>query len=79
LYEAKMGGRGQWRVYSPSTDGGRNARDILKNELREVLAKGMTSSADGPQSGPIEARPDLGSLEVYYQPVHCAEAGYSAS
>ncbi|MGO7350474.1 putative bifunctional diguanylate cyclase/phosphodiesterase, partial [Rhizobium ruizarguesonis] len=79
LYEAKMGGRGQWRVYSPSMDGGRNARDILKNELREVLAKGMTSSADGPQSGPIEARPDFGSLEVYYQTVHRAEAGYSAS
>ncbi|MGO6684045.1 diguanylate cyclase domain-containing protein, partial [Rhizobium leguminosarum] len=28
LYEEKMGGRGQWRLYSPSMDGGRNARDI---------------------------------------------------
>ncbi|MGR9161181.1 putative bifunctional diguanylate cyclase/phosphodiesterase [Rhizobium leguminosarum] len=80
LYEAKMGGRGQWRVYSPSMDGGRNARDILKNELREVLAKGTASSADGPQSDPIANRPDFGSLEVYYQTVHRAEGGgYSAS
>ncbi|MGW9950152.1 diguanylate cyclase (GGDEF)-like protein [Rhizobium leguminosarum] len=80
LYEAKMGGRGQWRVYSPSMDGGRNARDILKNELREVLAKGTASSADGPQSDPIANKPDFGSLEVYYQTVHRAEGGgYSAS
>ncbi|MDI5925486.1 putative bifunctional diguanylate cyclase/phosphodiesterase [Rhizobium leguminosarum] len=80
LYEAKMGGRGQWRVYSPSMDGGRNARDILKNELREVLAKGTASSADGPQSDPIANTPDFGSLEVYYQTVHRAEGGgYSAS
>ncbi|MGZ2505564.1 diguanylate cyclase (GGDEF)-like protein [Rhizobium beringeri] len=80
LYEAKMGGRGQWRVYSPSMDGGRNARDILKNELREVLAKGTASSADGPQSDPIANKPDFGSLEVYYQTVHRAEGGgYPAS
>ncbi|AUW48175.1 Bifunctional diguanylate cyclase/phosphodiesterase (plasmid) [Rhizobium leguminosarum] len=80
LYEAKMGGRGQWRVYSPSMDGGRNARDILKNELREVLAKGTASAADGPQSDPIANRPDFGSLEVYYQTVHRAEGGgYPAS
>ncbi|MBX4864380.1 EAL domain-containing protein [Rhizobium bangladeshense] len=79
LYEAKMGGRGQWRLYSPSMDGGRNARDILKNELRDVLAKGTASSADGPQSDPIVNGPDFGSLEVYYQTVHRAEAGYSAS
>ncbi|MGR9167373.1 putative bifunctional diguanylate cyclase/phosphodiesterase [Rhizobium leguminosarum] len=80
LYEAKMGGRGQWRVYSPSMDGGRNARDILKNELREVLAKGTASSADSPQSDPIANKPDFGSLEVYYQTVHRAEGGgYSAS
>ncbi|MGR9060507.1 putative bifunctional diguanylate cyclase/phosphodiesterase (plasmid) [Rhizobium leguminosarum] len=80
LYEAKMGGRGQWRVYSPSMDGGRNARDIIKNELREVLAKGTASSADGPQSDPIANKPDFGSLEVYYQTVHRAEGGgYSAS
>lgn len=80
LYEAKMGGRGQWRLYSPSMDGGRNARDILKNELREVLAKGTASSADGSQSDPIANRPDFGSLEVYYQTVHRAEGGeYSAS
>ncbi|MBB4340507.1 diguanylate cyclase (GGDEF)-like protein [Rhizobium leguminosarum] len=80
LYEAKMGGRGQWRVYSPSMDGGRNAHDILKNELREVLAKGTASSADGPQSDPIANKPDFGSLEVYYQTVHRAEGGgYSAS
>ncbi|KPH07518.1 EAL domain-containing protein (plasmid) [Rhizobium acidisoli] len=78
LYEAKMGGRGQWRVYSPSMDGGRNARDILKNELREVLAKGTASSA-GPRSDAIANRPDFGSLEVYYQTVHRAEGGYSAS
>ncbi|EJC83186.1 diguanylate cyclase (GGDEF) domain-containing protein [Rhizobium leguminosarum bv. trifolii WSM2297] len=78
LYEAKMGGRGQWRLYSPSMDGGRNARDILKNELREVLAKGAASPA-GPQSDPIAARPDFGSLEVYYQTVHRAEGGYAAS
>ncbi|WP_327212572.1 EAL domain-containing protein (plasmid) [Rhizobium beringeri] len=80
LYEAKMGGRGQWRVYSPSMDGGRNARDILKNELREVLAKGTASSADGPQSDPIANKPDFGSLEVYFQTVHRAEGGgYPAS
>ncbi|MGO7168258.1 putative bifunctional diguanylate cyclase/phosphodiesterase [Rhizobium leguminosarum] len=79
LYEAKMGGRGQWRLYSPSMDGGRNARDILKNELREVLAKDTASSADGPHSDPIADRPDFGSLEVYYQTVHRAEAGYAAS
>ncbi|WP_221139418.1 EAL domain-containing protein [Rhizobium sp. NZLR10] len=79
LYEAKMGGRGQWRVYSPSMDGGRNARDILKNELREVLAKSMASSGDGPRSDPAANRPDFGSLEVYYQTVHRAEGGYSAS
>ncbi|WP_026242462.1 putative bifunctional diguanylate cyclase/phosphodiesterase [Rhizobium leguminosarum] len=80
LYEAKMGGRGQWRVYSPSMDGGRNAHDILKNELREVLAKGTASSADDPQSDPIANKPDFGSLEVYYQTVHRAEGGgYSAS
>jgi EAL domain-containing protein (putative c-di-GMP-specific phosphodiesterase class I) len=61
-------------------DGGRNARDILKNELREVLAKGTASSADGPQSDPIANKPDFGSLEVYYQTVHRAEGGgYSAS
>ncbi|AHG48347.1 diguanylate phosphodiesterase (plasmid) [Rhizobium leguminosarum bv. trifolii CB782] len=78
LYEAKMGGRGQWRLYSPSMDGGRNARDILKNELREVLAKG-TSSPPGLQSDPIATRPDFGSLEVYYQTVHRAEGGYPAS
>ncbi|RWX25465.1 putative bifunctional diguanylate cyclase/phosphodiesterase [Rhizobium leguminosarum] len=77
LYEAKMGGRGQWRLYSPSMDGGRNARDILKNELREVLAKGMAS--DGPHADPVSNRPDFGSLEVYYQTVHRAEAGYAAS
>ncbi|MBX4962349.1 diguanylate cyclase (GGDEF)-like protein [Rhizobium binae] len=79
LYEAKMGGRGQWRVYSPSMDGGRNARDILKNELREVLAKGTAASADSPQPGPGGSKPDFGSLEVYYQTVHRAEGGYSAS
>ncbi len=80
LYEAKMGGRGQWRVYSPSMDGGRNARDILKNELREVLAKGSASAADGPQPDPLTNRPDFGSLEVYYQTVHRAEGGgYPAS
>ncbi|ANL49200.1 GGDEF/EAL domain-containing protein (plasmid) [Rhizobium phaseoli] len=79
LYEAKMGGRGQWRVYSPSMDGGRNARDILKNELREVLAKGTASSADSAQSGPGSTRPDFGALEVYYQTVHRAEGGYAAS
>jgi len=78
LYEAKMGGRGQWRLYSPSMDGGRNARDILKNELREVLAKGTASSAGSP-SDPITTRPDFGSLEVYYQTVHRAEGGYAAS
>lgn len=78
LYEAKMGGRGQWRVYSPSMDGGRNARDILKNELREVLARGTAPSADGPQSDLIANRPDFGSLEVYYQTVHRAQEGYSA-
>ncbi|HWT58069.1 MAG TPA: EAL domain-containing protein [Rhizobium sp.] len=78
LYEAKMGGRGQWRLYSPSMDGGRNARDILKNELREVLARGMASSA-GPHSDPIATRPDFGSLEVHYQTVHRAEGGYAAS
>ncbi|WP_172605167.1 putative bifunctional diguanylate cyclase/phosphodiesterase [Rhizobium leguminosarum] len=78
LYEAKMGGRGQWRVYSPSMDGGRNARDILKNELREVLAKGTASSAR-PHSDAVANRPDFGSLEVYYQTVHRAEGGYSAS
>ncbi|RFB83753.1 bifunctional diguanylate cyclase/phosphodiesterase [Rhizobium leguminosarum bv. trifolii] len=78
LYEAKMGGRGQWRVYSPSMDGGRNARDILKNELREVLAKGTASFA-GPHSDGVANRPDFGSLEVYYQTVHRAEGGYSAS
>ncbi|MGO7133913.1 putative bifunctional diguanylate cyclase/phosphodiesterase [Rhizobium leguminosarum] len=77
LYEAKMGGRGQWRLYSPSMDGGRNARDILKNELREVLAKGM--APDGPHADPVSNRPDFGSLEVYYQTVHRAEAGYAAS
>ncbi len=79
LYEAKVGGRGQWRLYSPSMDGGRNARDILKNELREVLAKDTASSADGPQSDPIVNRSDFGSLEVYYQTVHRAEAGYAPS
>ncbi|PDT36297.1 bifunctional diguanylate cyclase/phosphodiesterase [Rhizobium sp. M10] len=79
LYEAKMGGRGQWRVYSPSMDGGRNARDILKNELREVLAKGTAPSAGNPQPGPGGSKPDFGSLEVYYQTVHRAEGGYSAS
>ncbi|WP_209891236.1 putative bifunctional diguanylate cyclase/phosphodiesterase [Rhizobium leguminosarum] len=79
LYEAKMGGRGQWRVYSPSMDGGRNARDILKNELREVLAKSMASSGDSLRSDPAANRPDFGSLEVYYQTVHRAEGGYSAS
>ncbi|WP_016737069.1 putative bifunctional diguanylate cyclase/phosphodiesterase [Rhizobium phaseoli] len=79
LYEAKMGGRGQWRVYSPSMDGGRNARDILKNELREVLAKGTASSAESAQTGPGSTRPDFGSLEVYYQTVHRAEGGYAAS
>ncbi|EJT01856.1 diguanylate cyclase/phosphodiesterase (plasmid) [Rhizobium sp. CCGE 510] len=79
LYEAKMGGRGQWRFYSPSMDGGRNARDILKNELRDVLAKSMASSADGLRSDPAANRPDFGSLEVYYQTVHRAEGGYSAS
>ncbi|MDF0662010.1 MULTISPECIES: EAL domain-containing protein [unclassified Rhizobium] len=78
LYEAKMGGRGQWRLYSPSMDGGRNARDILKNELREVLAKSTASSAGSP-SDPITTRPDFGSLEVYYQTVHRAEGGYAAS
>ncbi|ACI57740.1 diguanylate cyclase (GGDEF)-like protein [Rhizobium leguminosarum] len=78
LYEAKMGGRGQWRLYSPSMDGGRNARDILKNELREVLAKGTASSAGSP-SDPIATRPDFGSLEVYYQTVHRADGGYAAS
>lgn len=79
LYEAKMGGRGQWRVYSPSMDGGRNARDILKNELREVLAKGTASSSVGPHPDLVANRPDFGSLEVYYQTVHRAEGGYSAS
>ncbi|NEJ72910.1 EAL domain-containing protein [Rhizobium phaseoli] len=79
LYEAKMGGRGQWRVYSPSMDGGRNARDILKNELREVLAKSMASSDDGLRSDPAAIRPDFGSLEVYYQTVHRAEGGYTES
>ncbi|KEC69780.1 UNVERIFIED_ORG: diguanylate cyclase (GGDEF)-like protein [Rhizobium esperanzae] len=79
LYEAKMGGRGQWRVYSPSMDGGRNARDILKNELREVLAKGTASSAGSAQTGPGSTRPDFGSLEVFYQTVHRAEGGYAAS
>ncbi|WP_190238062.1 MULTISPECIES: EAL domain-containing protein [unclassified Rhizobium] len=78
LYEAKMGGRGQWRFYSPSMDGGRNARDILKNELREVLAKG-TASSGGPHPDLVANRPDFGSLEVYYQTVHRAEGGYSAS
>ncbi|MBB6222825.1 putative bifunctional diguanylate cyclase/phosphodiesterase [Rhizobium leguminosarum] len=76
LYEAKMGGRGQWRLYSPSMDGGRNARDILKNELREVLAKGTSA---GSHLDPIATRPDFGSLEVYYQTVHRAEGGYAAS
>ncbi|MBX5228515.1 EAL domain-containing protein [Rhizobium sp. NLR9b] len=79
LYEAKVGGRGQWRVYSPSMDGGRNARDVLKNELRDVLAKSAALSAGAPQPGPIGNRPDFGSLEVYYQTVHRAEGGYSAS
>ncbi|PDS96732.1 bifunctional diguanylate cyclase/phosphodiesterase [Rhizobium sp. S9] len=79
LYEAKMGGRGQWRVYSPSMDGGRNARDVLKNELRDVLAKSTALSAGVPQPGSIGHRPDFGSLEVYYQTVHRAEGGYSAS
>ncbi|RUM08689.1 EAL domain-containing protein [Rhizobium chutanense] len=79
LYEAKMGGRGQWRVYSPSMDGGRNARDILKNELREVLAKSTASSGDGVRADPALNRPDFGSLEVYYQTVHRADGGYAAS
>ncbi|WP_179869656.1 putative bifunctional diguanylate cyclase/phosphodiesterase [Rhizobium chutanense] len=79
LYEAKMGGRGQWRVYSPSMDGGRNARDILKNELREVLAKSTASSGDGLRADPALNRPDFGSLEVYYQTVHRADGGYAAS
>ncbi|ARO32916.1 GGDEF/EAL domain-containing protein (plasmid) [Rhizobium sp. NXC14] len=79
LYEAKVGGRGQWRVYSPSMDGGRNARDVLKNELRDVLAKSTAFSAVAPQPGTIGNRPDFGSLEVYYQTVHRAEGGYSAS
>ncbi|WP_202902613.1 putative bifunctional diguanylate cyclase/phosphodiesterase [Rhizobium mesoamericanum] len=79
LYEAKMGGRGQWRVYSPSMDGGRNARDVLKHELREVLARGTASPADGPQSDPPANGPDFGSLEVYYQTVHRAKPGYSVS
>lgn len=39
----------------------------------------MASSADGPHSDPIVNRPDFGSLEVYYQTVHRAEAGYAAS
>ena len=79
LYEAKMGGRGQWRIYSPSMDGGRNARDILKNELRDVLAKSAASCADGSPSEPLANRPDYGSLEVYYQTVHRAEPGYTGS
>jgi diguanylate cyclase (GGDEF)-like protein len=78
LYEAKMGGRGQWRVYSPSMDGGRNARDILKNELREVLASGTASSADGSQPDLIASGSDFGSLEVYYQTVHRAQEGHPA-
>ncbi|EJZ20136.1 diguanylate cyclase/phosphodiesterase [Rhizobium sp. Pop5] len=78
LYEAKVGGRGEWRAYSPSMDGGRNARDILKNELREVLAKGV-ASAHGTQPDPIANRPDFGSLEVHYQTIHRAENGYRAS
>ncbi|OWV89247.1 diguanylate phosphodiesterase [Rhizobium sp. R635] len=77
LYEAKMGGRGQWRIYSPSMDGGRNARDILKNELREVLAAGTNSSANGAPLDPN--KPDFGSLEVHYQAVHRAEQGFQAS
>ncbi|OWV75642.1 diguanylate phosphodiesterase [Rhizobium sp. R339] len=77
LYEAKMGGRGQWRIYSSSMDGGRNARDILKNELREVLAIGTAASAN--RSLPDLNRPDFGSLEVYYQAVHRAETGFKAS
>ncbi|WP_458385917.1 putative bifunctional diguanylate cyclase/phosphodiesterase [Rhizobium pisi] len=79
LYEAKVGGRGQWRAYSPSMDGGRNARDILKNELREVLAKGAASSSGGMQPDPCASRPDFGSLEVHYQAIHRAEEGYQAS
>ncbi|NKF33961.1 EAL domain-containing protein, partial [Pseudomonas sp. BGM005] len=55
------------------------ARDILKNELREVLAKGTASSAESAQTGPGSTRPDFGSLEVYYQTVHRAEGGYAAS
>lgn len=79
LYEAKMGGRGQWRVYSPSMDGGRNARDILKNELREVLAKSTASFPETSSSAPITGRSDFGSLEVYYQTVHRAGQGFQAS
>ncbi|MBX4999496.1 putative bifunctional diguanylate cyclase/phosphodiesterase [Rhizobium lentis] len=79
LYEAKMGGRGQWRLYSPSMDGGRNARDILKNELREVLAKSTAAFPEVSRSAPTAGRSDFGSLEVYYQTVHRAGQGYPAS
>ncbi|NLS16290.1 EAL domain-containing protein [Rhizobium sp. P40RR-XXII] len=79
LYEAKVSGRGRWLVYSPSMDGGRNARDILKNELREVLAKLRVSSGGSEPGELFSDRPDFGSLEVYYQPVYRAGKGYSVS
>ncbi len=79
LYEAKVSGRGRWRVYSSSMDGGRNARDILKNELREVLSRIRVSSDDGEGGVMVADQPDFGALEVYYQPVHQAGKGYSVT
>ncbi|WP_102958099.1 EAL domain-containing protein [Mangrovicella endophytica] len=76
LYEAKATGRGRWILFTPSMDKGRSAREILKNELRTVIAAAADEANGGPVAGTAA---DIGSLEVHFQTIHRATDGYRVS
>jgi diguanylate cyclase (GGDEF)-like protein len=81
LYEAKHQGRGRSVLFQPEMEDGRNAREILKSELRAVL--GDTRSVDRRGRSSIDStdaeRQDVGHLELYFQTIHRASEDHRAS
>ena len=78
LYEVKMAGRGQWQLFTSAMAGGQSERQIIKNELREVLTRGAASK--GPGGGADPAGPtNFGHLELYYQTIHRPQKGFEVA